>query len=231
MPELPLNFDTLLKLSEPLLGVVVILLLLGLVLLLLSLRRLFKKRIISGGLQALSGTSLSLAGLLLLSVAMNFYSYDRLTHEQTVAELKFKQIDQQVYQLDILYPDSDRPDSFTIHGDEWQVDARIIKWKGWAQLLGLDAQYRLERVSGRYDDIEQERQQTRSVYSLAPDQKPDYWQLIRDYQAWIPWVDAYYGSATYLPMADNSHYLLSMSQTGLIARPMDLDTERLIRQC
>jgi hypothetical protein len=34
-------------------------------------------------------------------------------------------------------------------------------------------------------------------------------------------VDAVYGSATFLPMADKAAYAISASQTGLIARPLN----------
>jgi len=105
-------------------------------------------------------------------------------------------------------------------------DARVIKWHGWAQILGLDALYRLERISGRYTNIEEEEEQNpRTVYSLGPVDEIDYWKLINNYKKWLPWVDAYYGSATYLPMADNASYSVTLTQAGLIARPLDTKTE------
>ena len=113
--------------------------------------------------------------------------------------------------------------------DEWQIDARIIKWHGWVQLLGLNAQYRLERISGRYTDIEEEQLRTRTVYSLGSKDEIDYWKLINGYKEWLPWVDAYYGSATYLPMTDNATYEISLTQTGLIARPLDAKAKEKIK--
>jgi len=87
----------------------------------------------------------------------------------------------------------------------------------------------LERISGRYTDIEDEHQKTRTVYSLGPSDEIDYWKLINNYKRWLPWVDAYYGSATYLPMSDNASYSVSLTQTGLIARPLDTNTEEKTR--
>ena len=43
---------------------------------------------------------------------------------------------------------------FTVHGDEWRIDARVLKWKPWANVLGLDTQYRLDRLSGRYESTQ-----------------------------------------------------------------------------
>jgi len=38
---------------------------------------------------------------------------------------------------------------FVVRGDERQIDARVLKWRGVATLLGLDCHCRLERPSGR----------------------------------------------------------------------------------
>lgn len=223
-----ISLENALNLDYRILAVIGILLFLSLLFIALGLSRFSRGKFIIASIQSLSGLSLLLAGLLFLSIAMNLYSYERLTYEQSIAELSIKQIDEQQFQLEILYEDEKKPDSFLINGDEWQIDARIIKWHGWAQLLGLNSQYRLERISGRYFDINEERLNPRSVYSLGPKDNIDYWKIINDYKKWFPWVDAYYGSAAYLPMTDNATYKLSLTQTGLIARPKNNKTVETI---
>ncbi|MEM6999073.1 MAG: hypothetical protein AAF419_04470 [Pseudomonadota bacterium] len=157
------------------------------------------------------------------------YSYDRLTHEQPIATLKFSQYDNQKFNVEVSYSDGQTSDIFLLNGEEWQMDARIIKWRGWAQLLGLNTQYRLERISGRYSDIDDELNKPRSVFAINPKDKIDYWKLMNTYKQWLPWVDAYYGSATYLPMMDNTSYLVSLTASGLIARPLDVETEHKLK--
>lgn len=190
----------------------------GIIFLGLGIRRFLLRKIISGSLQSLSGLSILLASLLILSIAVNLYTYARLTYEQDIADISFVQLEQQTYKTTIRYNNNDEADEFLIYGDEWQVDARVIKWHGWSQLLGLNANYRLERISGRYSDLDDERQKPRSVYSLQTQAGIDYWKIIKRYGEWIPWIDAHYGSATYLPMTDKSIYSLSLTQSGLIAR-------------
>jgi hypothetical protein len=97
----------------------------------------------------------------------------------------------------------------------------VLKWQGWANLLGLDAQFRLERIAGRYRDIEQERKAERTVYALAQNPGLDLWEMSIRHRRWLPFVDAIYGSATYLPMAETARYEVRMTQTGLIARPLN----------
>jgi hypothetical protein len=99
------------------------------------------------------------------------------------------------------------------------MDARVLKWRGIAVLIGFDTLYRLDRLSGRYRDITQERTGPRTVYGLSEEEGLDLWTIARRYAHWIPWVDALYGSATYMPMVDGASYTVSVSSTGLLARP------------
>lgn len=229
VPFEQINLDKIQSLDTLILGIVSILLFMSLILLPLGLKRLIKGNFFVASIHTLSGTSLLLTGFLLLSISINLVTYKRLSYEQPIAELKIKQLAEQQFQINISYKNTNEIKDFLINGDEWQIDARIIKWQGWAQVLGLDAQYRLERISGRYSDIEEEQTNIRTVYSLNPRDEIDYWKLINDYKKLLPWVDAYYGSATYLPMSDNASYSLSLTQTGLIARPLDIKTKKKIK--
>jgi hypothetical protein len=90
-----------------------------------------------------------------------------------------------------------------------------------ANVLGFDTAYRLDRISGRYASIDDERSLPRTVYSLTQPERVDLWELAHRYRSWVPWIDALYGSATYLPMADGARYSISVSQSGLVARPVN----------
>jgi hypothetical protein len=223
------NPENALHLDYRILCVIGAILVLSTIFFVLGMRRFLRGNILSASIQSLSALSLCLAGLLFLSIAINLYSYQRLTFEQTILKLTFKELGEQQFQASISYQNENKFDSFLIHGDQWQIDARVIKWRGWAQILGLDAQYRLERISGRYSDIKDEQLKSRTVFALGPKDEIDYWKLINKYKKWLPWVDAYYGSATYLPMIDNASYLVSLTQSGLIARPLDTMAEEIIK--
>jgi len=98
---------------------------------------------------------------------------------------------------------------------------RALKWCALGNVLGLDTAYRLERISGRYGDLDRERAALPTVYALHPTEGVDVWQLLRSWHDRIPWVDALCGSAIYLPMADGADNEVSVSPTGLLARPLD----------
>jgi hypothetical protein len=193
----------------------------GLLLVALACQRVARQRYLAAGGSALTGLLLLAVAVAIFVVSLNLHTYARLTHEEPVAEIVFEARSPQHYSATLTQVPSGEMQKFMLAGDEWQLDARVLKWKGWANLLGLDAQYRLERVSGRYRDIEQERNGERTVYALSENPGVDLWILTTQYPRWLPFVDAVYGSATYLPMADGARYEIKMAQTGLIARPVN----------
>ena len=198
---------------------------LGLLLLFGGLRRFLHGRFINGGLRMLVALVLLLSFALVVSVALNLRTYLRFTYEQPVATLDFKALGPQDFNVTL----TDAKGQITtaeLRGDDWQLDARVIKWKGLATLLGLDALYSLERLEGRYRNAGQERNDYHSVVELSRHAGVDLWTLAQRYGAWLPWVDTGYGSATYLPMADGARYTVSLSPTGLLARPANPAAEQ-----
>jgi hypothetical protein len=108
-----------------------------------------------------------------------------------------------------------------LRGDEWQLDARVITWQPPATILGFEPVYQLERLSGRYSNVDSERSQPRTVHGLADERPLDLWSVARKFPKLTPGVDAYYGTATYLPMADRARFRVTLSRDALIARPIN----------
>lgn len=192
----------------------------GLALLLGGLKRFFRGKFVGGGGRALLGLVLLLAFALVTAVALDLRTYLRLTYEQPVATLGFTAAGPQDYTVKLTDATGHILDT-ELRGDDWQLDARVLKWKGLATVLGLDAVYRLDRLEGRYRNAGQERNDYHSVVELSADAGLDLWTLAQRNAVWLPWVDAGYGSATYLPMADGAQFTVSLSPTGLLARPVN----------
>lgn len=202
-------------------AVILVIAVFGLLLLILACQRLFRGRFLAAGGAGMTGTLLLAVAALLFVVSLNLHTYARLTHERPVAEIVFQQRGPQSFNATLTQVPNGEIQMFVLSGDEWQLDARVLKWKGWANLFGLDAQYRLERVSGRYRNVEQERTAERTVYPLAENPGLDLWQMTLDNPARLPFVDAVYGNAAYMPMSDGARYEVSITQTGLIVRPVN----------
>ena len=201
-------------------ALILVLGLIGLLFVFGAIRRFRRHRINTGVLSGLIALLLFLIVACALAVAVNLRPYQRLSAERSAGELQFTRLGYHEFNGVFTFPSGERAD-FALRGDEWQVDARVLKWRPLANLMGFDAAYRLDRISGRYTSLEDERSQPRTVYALHPTERLDVWELVHRYQAWIPWVDALYGSATYMPMADGARYEITISQSGLLARPLN----------
>ncbi|MBL4711646.1 MAG: cation/multidrug efflux pump [Gammaproteobacteria bacterium] len=199
-------------------------------------KRLFQRRFVNGVGLGFSGLFFLVLATSSFLLASNLYTYQRLVYEQAVAEITFEKRANQEYRAVIKALDDDSQHVVIMHGDEWQLDAQVLIWQGVATLLGFDANYRLHRISGRYLDINEERQRPRSVYSLVKksayieDQRFDLWQFAHQHQNWLQWVDAAYGSAVFLPMSDDAKYTIAISRTGLIARPANEEARHAVSE-
>jgi len=198
--------------------VVVLVGLSGLMLFFGGFKRLFHGHIASGGSRILFGLVFLFAFAFVAAVALDLRTYLRLTYEQPVATLSFAAVGPQAFRA-TLSDATGKVSSVDLRGDDWQLDARVLKWKGVATVLGLDPVYRLDRLEGRYRNTGQERNDYHSVVELSADAGLDLWGLAQRNAGWLPWVDAVYGSATYMPMADGAQFTVSLTPTGLLARP------------
>lgn len=164
------------------------------------------------------------AGFVLLS---SIYSYGKLTGEQLVGVIEFAEQAPSEYTARLMVEGKiDR--LLPITGDEWQIDARVVTWKPPITILGLEPIYQLERLSGRYADIGREVSEPRTVHSLAGETPLDVWNIARRFPVLMPGVDAYYGTATYVPIADGARFEISLSRDALIARPQNDAARRAV---
>jgi hypothetical protein len=192
----------------------------GIVLFIAGARRFRHRRIFSGGVHVLTALCFLLAAGAVGFLGAGLLTYQRLTQEQEAAQIRFQKVGDRAFDALVSFP-ARPPQHFELRGDEWQIDARVLKWRPVANLVGFDSAFRLDRLSGRYVDIHEERTAPRTVHSLSEAAPVDVWQLTRRYKQWLPWVDALYGSATFLPMADGAAYEIKVTQSGLIARPLN----------
>ena len=186
--------------------------------LLASIRRLRRLKLVSGTMFFLaSGIMLLLAAATAL-VTANLYTYARLTHEQEAARVSIRQLGPRHYVVS-MQANKTPPRHFELRGDEWQVDARVLKWRAMGNLMGFDTLYRLERLSGRYGDVVLERTAPRTVHALSAETTLDVWSLLNGHHQYVPFADALYGSAVYVPMAEGAEYAVTVSTSGLVVRP------------
>ncbi len=159
----------------------------------------------------------------LLLVISNLTTYQRLTHERELIQLSIEKLAHQQFEVRLDYLDPDLGQisrELLVSGDEWRLEARILKWQGWANLIGLDSYFQLDRLSGRFRNIEQAGSQLPTIHALSKEKQGiNLWQLKRLMKSSLPFLDAYYGHAVFLPLEHAAVYTISINQAGLITRP------------
>jgi hypothetical protein len=176
-----------------------------------------RKKHVLGGLGRILFTALCLnLALLTAGISIGIRGYQALTQEQLAASVSIEKTAPQRFRAHFMFPNGEQ-ESFELAGDEILVDAHILKWHPWANILGLQTVYRLDRVAGRYTSIEDEQSQKRSVYSLARDNPINLFEISRRINT-KPFLDAQYGSGIFLQVEHNVLYEIRVSTTGLLIR-------------
>jgi hypothetical protein len=202
---------------------------LGLVSLLIaqgSARRRRWQRMVAGGLV---GLLLATVAALLATVSVSILGYRTLTHEEVAATVRTIPIGVQHFRASLTYPDG-REESFEIRGDSIYVDAHILKWRSWVNLIGLHTAYELDRVAGRYEALADERLAPRTVFSLGRPKPFDLFDVVRRVPRLSVLVDAEYGSATFVAARGVAAYEILVSTSGLLARPVGAPQESSVRR-
>ncbi len=174
--------------------------------------------------RVLVGASHTIIGLLMLSIAALFgtltlatQGYRALTREDLVARITTTQLAPQLFDAHVEFPDG-RDTTFRLSGDEFYIDAHILKWKPIGNILGLHTDYELDRISGRFMELADEESKPRTIFALSTKKPINLFHLRRRYSIFAPLVDAEYGSATFIAAGDREEFEVTISTSGLLVR-------------
>lgn len=175
----------------------------------------------------LGGTTGSLLGLLFVALGALFATlsvatrgFQALTREEVAAVVETRPTGERAFEAVVHFPDGGRR-SFELRGDQIYVDARILKWKPLVNVLGLHTAYELDRIGGRYLELEAERDSARTVHALGEERPVDVVRLLERFPFLERVVDAEYGSATYVEVDRPRTLEVRVSTSGLLIRPAD----------
>lgn len=166
------------------------------------------------------GVVLLAMGTLSGAIGIGMQGYRALTREDLAARIVVQPIGPQLFSATVHIPGRAEASYYELAGDAVYVDAHILKWKPMVNVLGLHTAYELDRISGRYDDVERERAARRTVHSLTPDRWVDLFALRTRYAALAPLLDAEYGSGTFARVTAPAEFHVLVSTTGLLIRPV-----------
>lgn len=183
---------------------------------------LIRARVGSFTIQTLLGLLLLLLGGLAGMIALGIQGYKTLTREEVAAHISVSPVAQQRFAAIFRYPDG-HVANFMVAGDEIYIDAHILKWQPVANLFGLHTAYELDRVGGRYRDIEQEKTAERTIHSLSQEKPVNLFGLRQKHAFLALLLDAKYGSATFIPVTQAAELELRVSTTGLLLREVSTE--------
>lgn len=202
--------------------------LLALLALFIAARILFAPNWFLAWLRGTAGLAFLALALLIGVIAYDLRSYDPQVQDKPLVTLSFSADGPQRYRVNLLEGGEER--EVTLEGDLWQLDARLLGWKGLAALIGLQPGYRLEKLSGRFLAIEQ--QQSARFARVALAESPygiDLWRWLRLGQHDLFLFEPQAARVTYLPIADGAVFSVSLGPTGLMAQPMNQVAQQALK--
>jgi hypothetical protein len=177
-----------------------------------------KRRLIGSGIGLLLALLMLSLAALCGTISVATQGYRALTREEVAATVRVERIAPERINAHFTFPDG-REQSVNLAGDEFYVDAHILKWKPVVNMLGLHTTYELDRVAGRYSDMEAERGNIRTVFALSPQKTVNMYSLRRRFHLLSPLLDAEYGSATFVHVDKTAELEVRVSTSGLLIRP------------
>src|SRR5213594_4394263 len=203
---------------EPLVIVMAVFAVLGVVLLVAALVTLRKQRWLGTGMSLMLAVFFLALAALAATLGIAMQGYRALTREVVAATVVTRPTGPERFLATFTFPEG-RREQYEITGNALYVDAHIVKWHPRANILGLHTAYQLDRVSGRYDRLEDEQTKPRRIFSLSRPTPVDMFQLARSLAFLGRVVDTEYGSATFFSARGPVELELRVSTSGLLFRP------------
>ena len=162
------------------------------------------------------------ACLFVVLLGSNLHTWHRLTSESPIAELTFEKTGPREYAATIAYGDFCTAETYRLVGEHWRLDAQFLKWRPWANILGFDAMYRIERLGGRYREVSDENTAPHMAHALHSSNLPDLTEIMGRYEGRFSPVDTLYGSSVYEAMDEQHVFRVYRGQSGLLVRKAPL---------
>src|SRR5436309_14022010 len=205
---------------EPLVIVMAVFAVLGVVLLVAALVTLRKRRWLGTGMSLMLAVFFLALAALAATLGIAMQGYRALTREVVAATVVTRPTGPERFLATFTFPEG-RREQYEITGNALDVDAHLVKWHPRANILGLHTAYQLDRVSARYDRLEDEQAKPRRIFAVSRPMPVDMVQVVRSL-AFLGRlgrvVDAEYGSATFIAAREPTQLELRVSTSALLFR-------------
>ncbi|MDP2546757.1 hypothetical protein [Oceanobacter sp. 4_MG-2023] len=175
-------------------------------------------------LKGTAGMLMLFGGFLLVYIALDLWSYKQAQPDVPELTVSVYETGDQVFDISLV-DETDIEKRYILNGDQWQLDVRLLTWDGPFQALSAAPVYRLDRLSGRFLSLEQERTAERTLFELSSSGMIDSWNLVKDIGFWL---QAEMGSAVFMPLVNGAVYAVYITPTGVVARPVNDVAEKAL---
>jgi len=182
-----------------------------------SIRLFSRLRLISASWRLCASIVFFVLGFAIGGLYLSTQNYRQLTHEQYAGELQIQPNGRDRFVAHLVLTGGQHI-SAPLYGDQVQLSAYIVKWKPWLSALGFNTLYRLDRISGRFSQVQTAMAAQFSAHPINPDSKADIASWRKQYQCLSVLVDLEQGSAAYVAADKPIRYDVYISVDAVLLR-------------
>lgn len=201
--------------------------LVGVLMLIGGVGSLFKARFLSGGLRFLFGGAVLAGAAVVGLIGLNLQTYAQLSKERLAGQVTLAKTADYTYTASVDLADKGKlrgsPTDFAVTGEDFRVEGPVLKWKPWANVLGMDSLFRVDHVEGVYIDTNCENQyDPRRADTAEEGSQADAFRNVRGLgESWkhVNAVDVVNIQGSRVPMGDGAVYNIKATQGGFEMEP------------
>lgn len=163
----------------------------------------------------------------LLPLARGLATYEPSRTGQPVAQLYSERTGSRTWRLTLTRLPSGRMQVFEVAGEEWRLDARVIRWTGRALRLGPTPRLRLERLATRFVGADAAGGAAPAHYPLAAGVPDEPWPRPRLGLDWRRHAAAESLDGTWRRLGQGARWEVWYDGKGLRTRPANAVAARL----
>lgn len=163
-----------------------------------------------------------IAGGLCIGLQAALHAFEAFSRAEVVAEVRCTWLGPK--QFSLTWTPARRPlftppaaKTFEMRGDQWSVSGGIVKWHPWLTAIGLPSYHKVNRLSGRYANVEEETAGPPTAFPLNGEIDRLWWWFYR-LQGVLPFVEATYGSAAYTYVNPAVVFEVSVTPSGYLIK-------------
>lgn len=198
--------------------------LVGLLMLVGGIMKVFRAHIGSGVLRVLFG-GLTLAGAMIVGlIGLNLQTYAQLSKERLAGQVILKQNGEYEFTATIDLANADgqlrgEPKDFQITGQRVHIEGPVVKFKPWANVIGMDSLFKVTEVYGTYVNANCTNQYAPRRETTEECAAGDFFGCLGSSWTMLNLADFSHTSASGQLMADGAIYDIYASQDALELKP------------